>query len=395
MIDKLKRNRFARKVLLLVLGFLSLLNQIIPKKQNQILFYDSGRDYLDDNTEAFFNWLKTNGYEKKYKFVVCVPKQKSRIPYLDYDPVGAFKGVLTYLTTKYVFFSVGDFRIRPSKHQIVVNQWHGTGTKKGGKQINDEGYQKERLDNFTYFIASSETTAPTMAEQFGCPMSKILIQGSARNDYLFSGKETLYLLGIRKEQYKKVFLWMPTFRNSKDDRFHDGKVSEETQLPMLYKYKDIEKFNAFLQSQNALVVIKAHPMSKLKNNNYHNIRIINNGDLISKGIKLYEFIKDFDALITDYSSVFPDFLILNRPIGFTMDDYDEYEKTRGFFFDNFRAYMPGHHMYSIIDMERFVIDVLEEKDEYIEARKKVLPVFWKYTDNNNCKRLAESVGITL
>ena len=377
------------------MSFLSVINQIIPKKKNQILFYNADRDYLDDNTEAFFTWLKSHKYDSKYKFIVCVPKQKKKIPYLDYRPIGAFKGVLAYLTTKYVFFSTGDFRIRPSRSQMVINQWHGTGTKKGGKQINDAGYQKEKLDNFTYFIASSETVAPTMAEQFGCSMSKITIQGSARNDYLFSDKPALKNLGINKAKYSKVIVWMPTFRNSKDNRFHNGRVSEKTDLPLMYDISDIEKFNDYLKSRNVLVIIKAHPMSRLKNSKYSNIFVINNNHLMKKGVKLYEFLKEFDALITDYSSVFPDFLILNRPIGFTMDDYDEYEKTRGFFFDNFKEYMPGHHMYNYEELIAFINDVINENDEYKVARESILPVFWKYTDNNNCKRLADFAGISL
>lgn len=389
----LKNNTLIRKVLLFGTGFLSVVNKIIPKNERKILFYDSGRSFLDDNTEALYTYLKNNGFNNKYDMICCVPNQKKTSPFTNYKPVGSLMGVLHFLRSKYVFFSFGDFRIKPTKDQIVVNQWHGTGTKKGGKQINDSNYQKERLDNFTYLIASSDTTAPIMAEQFGCSMSKILVQGFARNDYLFSHNETLHLLGIKKENYRKVIIWMPTFRNSKDNRFHDGKVSDETQLPLLYKNNDIAKFNRYLESKNVMVIIKAHPMSKLSNSKHSNIMIVNNDDLATKGIKLYEFLKDFDALITDYSSVFPDFLLLNRPIGFTMDDYEEYEKTRGFFFDNFKEYMPGQHMYTYVEMEEFIEDVVENNDVYKEQRESILPVFWKYTDGNNCKRLVETIGL--
>lgn len=393
MIQKLKMNPFFRKLIILGTHVLSAINQFIPKNNTKILFYDSTREFLDDNTEALYSYMKKKGFDRDYKMVCCVPNQKSESPYNHYTPISSLKGVITFLTAKYVFFSFGDFRIRPSKNQIVVNQWHGTGTKKGGKQLNDAGYKKERLDNFTYFIASSDKTAPIMAEQFGCELSKILVQGSARNDYLFSKKETLHLFGISREKYRKVIIWMPTFRNSKDNRFHDGRVSEKTQLPILYEENDIEKLDGYLKLKNVSIVIKAHPMSTLQKGKYSNVLILDNKDLFSKRVRLYEFIKDFDALITDYSSVFPDFLLLNRPIGFTMDDYDEYEKTRGFFFDNFKEYMPGHHIYTYEGMIRFIEDVINNEDTYEEARKKVLPVFWKYTDGHNCERLVESVGI--
>ena len=48
-----------------------------------------------------------------------------------------------------------------------------------------------------------------------------------------------------------------------------------------------------------------------------------------------------DALITDYSSVYFDYLLLDKPIGFTVDDMELYIKDRGFIFNNPEEYMPG------------------------------------------------------
>ena len=86
---------------------------------------------------------------------------------------------------------------------------------------------------------------------------------------------------------------------------------------------------------------------------------------------------------------------MDRPIGFTMDDYEEYERTRGFFFENFKEYMPGHHMYSYDDLTSFICDLVDERDPYEDKRQEVLPVFWKYADGHNCERLAQSIGIFL
>lgn len=76
MVEKIKKSKIGRFILILIMDFLSILNQIIPKKKKQILFYDSGRDFLDDNTEALYSWLRKNGFDKKYKLIVCVPKEK-------------------------------------------------------------------------------------------------------------------------------------------------------------------------------------------------------------------------------------------------------------------------------------------------------------------------------
>lgn len=395
-IEAIKSSKPGRTILLAIMWLLSFVNQIIPKKKNRILFYDSGRNFLDDNTEAIYHWLKENGYEAEYKFIVCVPKETRKLPFSDYEPVGVLKGVIAFLTSKYVFFSFGDFRIRPSKEQIVVNQWHATPTKRIGKLTYDVNYQRERLDNFTYVVSSSGILAPIIARAFGCPEEKVIVIGNARNDYLYSNKDALHIVGIERDMYKKLILWMPTFRTSNDDRFHDGNTDEsETMLPIIYKYDDLNKLDQVLSEEQILLVIKIHPMAVFKKNECQNILIVTNDDIIPKGVRLYEFVKEFDSLITDYSSVYCDYLLLDRPIGFTLDDFEAYEKTRGFVFDNFINYMPGHHIYTVNDLISYVADIASGNDKYRDARRKITPVFCRFTDGKNCERLAKAVGLVL
>lgn len=394
MLTKLKNNKFFRQAAILILKLFSVINSIFPKNERKILLYDSAREFLDDNTEAFYSWLKREGYDKKYKISVYVANQKGNNS--EYKNTGLVKGVFEFLTSKYVFFSFGDFRIRPSKKQIVVNQWHGTPAKCIGKLTNDEKYQKEKLDNFTYILASSELFVPIMAKAFGCHEDKVMVMGNARNDYLFSSKDALSAVGIERSKYKKIMLWMPTFRQSSDERFHDGDTEvSETMLPILTKNLDLQKLDDYLYELNVLLVIKIHPLALFKENRFRNIITVTNNDIIPKGVRLYEFVKEFDALITDYSSIYFDYLILNRPIGFTLDDYEKYRSTRGFVFDNMIEYMPGHHIYSFEDLKQYISDVKTGSDRYEEQRNKYKDLFQKYTDDHNCERLAKALSIKL
>lgn len=394
MLAKLKSNKFFRKSAIIFLNLLSVVNHILPKNDRKILLYDSARDFLDDNTEALYTWLKKEGYDSKYKIYVYVANQK--VNNSKYVNIGLLRGVLEFLTAKYVFFSFGDFRIRPSKKQVVINQWHGSPAKCIGKMTNDEKYQKEKLDNFSYILSSSDLFVPIMAKAFGCSEDKVMVMGNARNDYLFSSKDTLSLLDIKRSEYKKMFLWMPTFRQSKDKRFQDGDTEvSETMLPILFKNSDLKALDDYLCDLNVLLVIKIHPLAMFKENRYRNIITVTNDDLFSKDVRLYEFVKEFDALLTDYSSIYFDYLILNRPIGFTLDDYEKYKSTRGFVFDNMIEYMPGHHIYSFGDFKQYISDVLNGVDIYEEKRNKCKDLFQKYTDNHNCERLFEQIGIRI
>ena len=60
-----------------------------------------------------------------------------------------------------------------------------------------------------------------------------------------------------------------------------------------------------------------------------NLVFINDAFLSDNGIINYELLGVADALLTDYSSVYYDYLLLDRPIGLCWDDYEEY-KANGF-----------------------------------------------------------------
>jgi len=52
--------------------------------------------------------------------------------------------------------------------------------------------------------------------------------------------------------------------------------------------------------------------------------------LEKKQIKLYELIGISDGLLSDYSSVAVDYLLLDRPLGYVLADYNIYKEKRGF-----------------------------------------------------------------
>jgi CDP-glycerol glycerophosphotransferase (TagB/SpsB family) len=383
-------NKNKRNIMYAIARFLSLINRIIPKNKKLILFYDSMNECLTDNTEAIYNYIHNKS--TKYKLVSCIPNCKKK----DINTVGTIRGVLTYLRATYVFYSFGDFRIQPSKKQIVINQWHGAPIKAIGKITNQEIYQKERLDNFTYLTSTSPLFSKVMQKAFDCDKDKIIPIGQARNDYLFSDKEVLSYLNIKKEKYKKLILWMPTFRVSKDKRFFDSEIkNKETLLPILESTNDLIKLNDLLCDENIFLVIKIHEHSDFNKIDFSNIKSITNREILPKGVKLYEFVKEFDALITDYSSIFVDYLILNRPIGFTLDDYNSYLENRGFSIDNPINMMPGHHILNYEDFINFILDISNSYDKYEIDRYNILKLTNSYYDNKNCERLIKLAGIEL
>ena len=109
------------------------------------------------------------------------------------------------------------------------------------------------------------------------------------------------------------------------------------------------------------------------------------------GIDNYRLMKDADALISDYSSVAYDYLHLDRPIGYTLDDMEHYKV--GFIIDNPSELMAGHIIYNKKQFINFIEDVINNKDPYKEERRKLFDKVFKYHDGDSCKRLTEFMGI--
>lgn len=376
---------FKRRIEYLLARILSVINILIPKDGYLIVFYHTAESF-GDNTEAIYNYISKKDRQNKYKKEVLLPMINKRHTKI----YCAWR----YMRARYVFFSYGDTKIRPTKNQIVINQWHGSPLKTVGKLTKDKSFSREKLDSFTYLLSSSELFIKPLAKAFGCEEEKVKIVGQARNDYLFGKERSLYFENTLKgSEYAKTVLWMPTFRVSKDSRFVDSSaVNEETLLPIFSKFKELDKLNAFLAKNNVLMVIKIHHYANFKSQEYSNIKYVTNDDLEKTKTKLYSFVKDFDSLVTDYSSIFPDYILLDRPIGFTVDDYEIYKKERGFSIKDPIQYMAGNQIKNIDDFYGYIDDLVYGKDKYKNERGRVNKIMNKY-GNGNCERLCKLAGI--
>ena len=69
--------------------------------------------------------------------------------------------------------------------------------------------------------------------------------------------------------------------------------------------------------------------------------LLDNDALVNECFTIYHLMNAFDILITDYSSVYVDFLLLNKPIIFSCPDFNKYNEDRGFIVDEPKFMMPG------------------------------------------------------
>ena len=90
-----------------------------------------------------------------------------------------------------------------------------------------------------------------------------------------------------------------------------------------------------------------------------------------------------------------DYLLLDRPIGFTVDDIDEYMNNRGFVVDDPYELMPGAFINTPEEFLQFVDNLLNGKDDYRETRKRVNRLVNQFEGGRDCERVLKIAGIEL
>ena len=364
--------------------------------QDKTIVFYSTPDF-SDNSRILFEYMVRERYTDKYQLIWIV---NSPVNYLKYHGnnihfikryslfAGHNRCVYYHQKAHWIFHTHGTpFPKRTDNSQIMVRLGHGGMGFKSSK-----GGMDTRQDNHILISGYGDVCYNSTGLSYGCNKSQLLPLGTPRNDLLFKYKEIDWI-----DSYTSTkILWMPTFRQSKDKTIEDDTLNSETGFPILNTFERLHEFNRYLESIGVVLFIKIHPlqdMNKITTSELNNIKILTNTILDSRDIQLYETLNHFSALITDYSSVSFDYLCLDRPIGYTLDDYEEYKNSRGFSMDNPLDYMPGKHIYTYDDLVDFVRDVSCGIDQYHEERKAVQSKVGLVDDGKCCKRLLNYLGI--
>lgn len=172
-------------------------------------------------------------------------------------------------------------------------------------------------------------------------------------------------------------------------------VEDAKIVPILHS-EDFIKINDYLKEKGVKIVVKLHPVQDLDKYDMmemSNFILLSHAEFVKRGMDLYKFMTQCDALITDYSSIFYDYLLLDRPIAFTEDDLEDYSDVRGFAVDDPQGYKPGYRIRNLKNLYEFIDCLLTNTDFYKEERKRVNELVNEYRDGNFCQHILDLVGI--
>jgi CDP-ribitol ribitolphosphotransferase / teichoic acid ribitol-phosphate polymerase len=262
----------------------------------------------------------------------------------------------------------------------LIQLWHGTGFKNIGLRTDtysrkDIIVKRNEYNKYEFIIASSEKDKKFYEDCF--EIENVEITGLPRNDRLLYNDNNGYINDdINVNEYKKVILYAPTFR----DKHSIIPFSDSFYI----------KLQSWLVKMNYVFLIKKHPADDKLSipNSYKSIIDITNtsGDI-------QEILPLTDILISDYSSIVVDYLLLDKPIIFYTYDFDYYiSKNRSFYYD-LKEILPGPFIFNSSDLLTQLKNEKWFQDHHYRLKyKRFKNEFHKYTDFNSTSRVCKLIN---
>lgn len=284
-----------------------------------------------------------------------------------------------------------------SNDRRFIQLWHGFIIK--GLGLMDKTVplnEKKNVDDWKRYNAITSYSllySSLINACFGGNTYLYRITGAPRNDFLFKSNGRNILSNLLKTELedKRVVFFMPTFRAN----FYNQYIAGNKSWDNLFGFKNFNntEFSDFLVKNNIIIVLKMHPYEELfvkdliDSQNIKNTYLIMDEDLKKNDVDSYEIINSVDLLITDYSSIYFDYLLLNRPIIFTPIDLQDYIENAGMLYGPYEHWAPGPKALEQETLQREILKGLYEHDEYFNHRNMISNIVHEYKDANSSNRV--------
>ncbi|MBQ7373245.1 MAG: CDP-glycerol glycerophosphotransferase family protein [Clostridia bacterium] len=337
---------------------------------------------MGDNSKAVFDEMIRRKLNKKYKLVWLIFDDNVDYPKIynvEYVKKETKKYRKTILTAK-CFICSNRFVYSDVAKQKSFFLTHGMYVK------NPKEYYKVP-DEIDYCLSASEGLKEIQANAISAPIEKMFALGYPRNDVL---TETKMDLSKFFGNYNKYIVWYPTFRQHNSGMGTGSKHA----FPIVWNKEYATKLNDYAKKTDTLIVLKPHfaqDVSKIKNWELDNLRIISDSFFIENNITSYQFVASCDALLTDYSSIYFDYTLCDKPIGLIWEDYEDYEKNPGFAFDMKYYMQGGEKIYSVEELCSFIQNVADGVDVLQEDRRKIRDVANFSIDGKSAMRVTDFI----
>lgn len=375
----------------------SFISYIIPKKKNKIVFFCNESGLFGGNIKPMFihSFNALNGkniHLLTFSSTTVKEVQKLGFPVIHYP---SFEGLWHFLRAEKVVVECG-MRLEIcglAMNAKVFQLWHGANLKYMVKQSDAiekfKGYNlfekwirliKTNIPKYEFIVSPSKFYKEnTFSKSFsskkvvvaGYPRNDLFLRDTRGEDWISSDKSLVDLAISHRANNGKVILYCPTWRDNAN------RSEDVNPFP--------EGFIRFLEENNILFIVKKHHRDKrtVYDKKHRLIKTYNHNK------DVYLLMKNSDLLITDYSSIFFDYLLLNKPVVFYPYDYDTYVTRDRMFQYDYSEFTPGKKCQDDVELVAEINQAfLMGKDYYFEARKKIKEIAF---DADHCVNSSEKI----
>lgn len=353
------------------------------------------------NPKALYEYiLKTYPDKFNLYWVIYDEKSKSNLENKNINFV-MFKSDIykeTISKINIIFDTNGELLPEKREGQLYINMWHGSSPKKKGYLLpkenfaeQDEEYYKQARQKIDFLLVPSEFSKLIFSSVFNMNPQRVLPLGYPRDEYLLNtdGNANLQKMTERDlKKFNKIIFYLPTFRKGCNRK--DSNNIFESNILNIDSYNE-EELLEFLEKNNFLLVVKKHPAEI---NNFNDIKspyilLLDEEEMKKKDITIYEILNAADLLIADYSSVYVEFLMLEKPVLFFHKDINEYTKNRGLILQDTNVWFPGPKALNFNDFSSEIIKLLNDAEYYKKERKDFRDIMFNKDISNISKDIFE------
>lgn len=392
----MKLTSVIKEMLLIIIGnFFYLISIFIRKRPDLWVFGGLLGQGYNDNSKYLFEYINN---EKKDVEAIYITQSSNVVDRLRKKGLTAYKGFSLkgiWAMMRAGAAVISHSRVRDLKPFVItpkaklIQLWHGIPLKKiefddtvffnkqsfGTKlkffliSIVSPAFRRK----FDLLISCSPEDQQNFSTAFCMDKDLIKITGYPRNDIIVSKKND-------ETPTTHKILYVPTFR---------GKEKSDFMLFEKYEF-DFKRFDLFLKKENAEFHIKLHPYNKPSKYFFNSLKESHHIKFFS-GDDIYSRLHLYDILVTDYSSIFFDYLLLDRPIVFAPFDFSEYLKMDRELYYDYDTVTPGPKAYTWKELEQNLSSFIKDPELFFEERCDVKQRFHRHYDALSGQRVYEHI----
>lgn len=282
--------------------------------QNKLILFSSSKEDKFGNISALANRLQ----KERIPFLRISQEQLKSHPFRSHV-------LLARACVLVIDGSSPAARMKLHRNTCLIHCWHAGGAYKkvafdAKRKNNDDANEEKRIERIhcgiSWFVCTSEETARIYANAFRLPLKRMLVFGSPRLDVVLKSA------AVTPDPEVYTILYAPTYRTQ---------TRHTRYIPPLPDAKALHAALASRLGENVRLAFRGHPTAPVPD------------DLMGwedwSNIPQHEALRRASVLMTDYSSIFFDFLPLKRPVVFYVPDFDSYQRhERELYFSPYDAF---------------------------------------------------------